>query len=218
MTDSRQCHWDGVYETRAETDVSWFEATPELSLDLIQRTSVPLDAAIIDVGGGLSHLADALVELGRSDVTVLDISETAIAKLDRHGERVLGIVADITAWIPDRRYRVWHDRAVLHFLTGDEDRAAYKRALLAGLEPDGQVIIATFAPSGPERCSGLPVRRYGREDLEAFLGDAFDVIESFAFDHVTPSGGVQRFHVGRLQRRAPTNGPGKADRKPRCEP
>ena len=122
MTDSRQCHWDGVYATRAETDVSWFEATPELSLDLIHRTNVPLDAAIIDVGGGLSHLADALVERGHSDVTVLDISETAIGKLDRHGGRVLGIAADITAWTPERRYRVWHDRAVLHFLTDDDDR------------------------------------------------------------------------------------------------
>lgn len=201
MTDSRQCHWDEVYETRAETDVSWFEATPELSLDLIRRTNTAPEAAIIDVGGGLSHLAGALIEAGHSDVTVLDISETAITRLDRHGGRVRGIAADITAWMPDRLYKVWHDRAVLHFLTEEADRDAYRRALLASLVPGGQAIIATFAPSGPERCSGLSVRRYGREDLEAWLGDAFDMAESFEFDHLTPAQRVQRFHVGRLQRR-----------------
>lgn len=201
MTDSRQCHWDEVYGTRAETDVSWFEATPGLSLDLVGRTKIAPDAAIIDVGGGLSNLASALVDAGHSDVTVLDISETAITRLDRRGGRIEGVAADITAWAPQRRYRVWHDRAVLHFLTEEEDRAAYKRALLAGLEPEGQAIIATFAPSGPERCSGLPVRRYGREDLEAWLGDAFDMLESFEFDHLTPAGAVQRFHAARLQRR-----------------
>ncbi|MDP1737824.1 MAG: class I SAM-dependent methyltransferase [Caulobacter sp.] len=201
MTDSRQCHWDGVYETRAEDEVSWFEVTPGASLDLIRRTNVPLDAAIIDVGGGLSHLAGTLVANGYSDVTVLDISDVAIRQLAARHQAVKGLVADITDWTPKRRYQVWHDRAVLHFLTDEADRAAYRRALLAGLEPGGQAIIATFAPTGPDRCSGLPVRRYGREDLEAFLGDAFLMVESFEFDHVTPAGRVQRFHVGRLRRK-----------------
>lgn len=198
-----QGHWNSVYGTKAETDVSWFEAEPELSLDLIRRADVSSDDAIIDIGSGLSQMADALCEVGHTDVTVLDISEEAIRKRAERGGAVKGIVADITAWTPQRRYRVWHDRAVLHFLTGDDDRAGYKRALLAGLEPGGQAIIATFAPSGPERCSGLPVRRYGREDLEAFLGDAFDILESFEFDHVTPAGSVQRFHVGRLSLQSP---------------
>ncbi len=200
MTE-RQGHWNTVYGTKADDDVSWFEAAPALSLDLIRKTDVPADAPVVDIGGGLSHLADALVEAGHTDVTVLDISREAIRKRAERGGAVQGIVTDITAWTPERRYRVWHDRAVLHFLTDETDRAAYRRALLAGLEPGGQVIIATFAPSGPEQCSGLPVRRYGRGDLETWLGDGFDMVESFEFDHVTPAQRVQRFHVGRLTRR-----------------
>ncbi len=201
MTDSRQCHWDGVYETRPEDKVSWFETTPEISLDLIRKSNAPLNAAIIDVGGGLSHLASRLIGDGYADVTVLDISEHAIKRLAERDNGIQGIAADITTWVPERRYHVWHDRAVLHFLTEDADRAAYRQALLAGLEPGGQAIIATFAPSGPDRCSGLPVRRYGRDELEAFLGEAFEVPESFEFDHVTPAGRLQRFHVARLCRR-----------------
>ncbi|MCE3288527.1 MAG: Methyltransferase type 12, partial [Caulobacter sp.] len=160
------------------------------------------DAPVIDIGGGLSRLADELVLAGHTDVTVLDISAEAIRKrADRDGP-VAGIVADITRWRPERRYAVWHDRAVLHFLTREEDRAAYRRALTEGLAEDGEAIIATFAPDGPERCSGLPVRRYGREDIEAFLGKAFVVVESGGFDHVTPGGATQRFHFARLCRRA----------------
>lgn len=200
MTVDQQDHWDGVYGSKDEAEVSWFEPAPQLSLDLIGRTSAPLDAAIIDIGGGLSHLADALAEAGNSDVTVLDISEQAIRKRGERRGPVRGIVADITAWRPERRYRVWHDRAVLHFLIEEAHRAAYRQALLAALEPGGQAIIATFAPSGPERCSGLLVRRYGRDDLTAFLGDDFEVVESFEFDHLTPQQKVQRFHVARLQR------------------
>lgn len=202
MTVVQQDHWDGVYDAKDEAEVSWFEPAPRLSLDLIGRTNAPLDTAIIDIGGGLSRLADALVETGHSDVTVLDISEQAVRKRGERGGTVRGIVADITTWRPERRYRVWHDRAVLHFLIDESDRDAYRHALLAALESDGQAIIATFAPTGPERCSGLPVRRYGREDLAAFLGEAFEVVESFEFDHVTPQQNIQRFHVGRLQRRS----------------
>lgn len=200
MADGRRAHWDGVYGTREEDDVSWFEPEPRLSLDLVGRTGAPPDAAVVDIGGGLSRLADVLVEAGRSDVTVLDISAEAIARRTARGGPVKGVVADITAWTPDRRYRVWHDRAVLHFLTDEADRAAYRRALLAALEPEGQAVIATFAPSGPERCSGLSVRRYGRADLEAFLGPDLEIVEAFEFDHVTPREAVQRFHVARLKR------------------
>ena len=202
MTVVQQDHWDGVYDAKDEAEVSWFEPAPRLSLDLIGRTNAPLDTAIIDIGGGLSRLADALVETGHSDVTVLDISEQAVRKRGERGGTVRGIVADITTWRPERRYRVWHDRAVLHFLIDESDRDAYRHALLAALESDGQAIIATFAPTGPERCSGLPVRRYGREDLAAFLGEAYEVVVSFEFDHVTPQQNIQRFHVGRLQRRS----------------
>lgn len=197
-------HWDQVYSAKAADSVSWFEASPQQSLGLIARTEAPKSAAIVDVGGGLSRLAGALVEAGYTDVTVLDISAEAINLLlssQAAGVPVQGLVADVTQWRPARPYAVWHDRAVLHFLTDDDDRDAYRATLDATLAADGQGVIATFAPSGPERCSGLTVRRYGRADLEAFLGGGFSMLESYEFDHATPSGTVQRFHVGRFRRR-----------------
>jgi trans-aconitate methyltransferase len=192
-----------VYRGKAEDELSWFEASPETSLDLITRTGVAKSAPIVDVGGGVSRLAGRLIEAGFTDVTVLDVSAEAIRLLSARlpaGAPVRRIVADVTRWRPDRTYAIWHDRAVLHFLTDEAGRAAYRRALLAALDPGGQAIIATFAPSGPERCSGLPVRRYGAADLEAFVGDAFTLLESFEFDHITPAGRSQRFHVARLRR------------------
>ncbi|MDR5728491.1 MAG: class I SAM-dependent methyltransferase [Terriglobia bacterium] len=196
-------HWDDVYGRKAENEVSWFEALPSRSLELIEQTGADRSAPIIDIGGGLSRLADALVAEGYSDVTVLDISSEAIRRLlarQKASTLVRGIVSDVTVWQPDRIYAVWHDRAVLHFLIDEADRAVYRAKLLAALAPQGHVIIATFAPSGPERCSGLPVRRYGREDLRSWLGNEFTLLDSFEFDHTTPSGAVQRFHVGRFQR------------------
>jgi SAM-dependent methyltransferase len=197
-TASRQRHWNEVYATKADDELSWFEASPDTSIRLIAATGSARSGPILDVGGGTSRLADRLVELGYTDVSVLDISAEAIA---RRRPEVHGIVADVTEWRPDRRYSVWHDRAVLHFLTEPGDRDAYRRAMLDALVPGGQAIVTTFAPSGPERCSGLPVRRYGVDELRAFLGDAFTLLESFERDHETPAGRIQRFHVGRLKLR-----------------
>lgn len=196
-------HWDAVYGAKAENEVSWFEATPERSLALIARSGVDKSAPIVDVGGGVSRLADHLLAAGYSDVSVLDISGEAIRRLlgrQPPDSPLHGIAADVTTWRPDRRYRLWHDRAVLHFLVGGDAREAYRRTLLAALAPGGQAIIATFAPTGPERCSGLPVRRYGAVELASFLGADFTPIESLMFDHVTPWGAVQHFHVGRFRR------------------
>jgi trans-aconitate methyltransferase len=185
--------------------VSWFEADPRLSRDLVARTGAARGSPIIDVGGGLSALARRLAEDGYSDLTVLDVSaeavRRAVGEAGPAGTAIRGVVADVTTWRPDRRYAVWHDRAVLHFLVGDAERNAYRRTLEQALAPGGQAVIATFAPSGPDRCSGLAVRRYGGPDLRAFLGDGFEVLESFEFDHRTPAGAVQRFHVGRAARR-----------------
>jgi SAM-dependent methyltransferase len=203
-TPSRRDHWDGVYGAKAEDEVSWFEASPEISLRLIERTGIAKSAPILDVGGGLSRLASRLVAAGYSDVTVMDISAEAIRRLLQRpapDSAVQTILADVTAWQPGRAYEIWHDRAVLHFLIDERDREAYRSALDAALAPQGQALIATFAPSGPEKCSGLPVRRYGAADLEALFGDGFALLETFEFDHQTPTGRVQRFHVGRLQRR-----------------
>jgi len=198
-------HWDKVFASRGEAEVSWYEAEPTTSLEMVGRSGVDRSAPIIDVGGGIARLVDRLREEGYSDLTVLDISAEAIRRLlerQPEGAPVEGIVADITAWRPPRRYALWHDRAVLHFLTEESDRAGYRRTLMEALAPGGTAIIMTFAPEGPERCSGLPVRRYGRHDLEAFLGDAFALEESLAFDHPTPGGAHQRFHAARLRRLA----------------
>jgi len=200
----RRQHWQEVYAKRAENEVSWFQERPEISLDLIAKSGVAKSAPVIDIGAGASRLIDLLIAGGFSDVSVLDIAESALAKTRaRLGERaraVNWIVADITAWTPPRRYRLWHDRAVLHFLTAVEDRAAYRKTLIAALEPGGSAIISTFALDGPERCSGLPVMRYSGETLAAELGGEFRLIETVSEDHRTPAGAIQRFQFSRLQR------------------
>jgi len=199
--DDRAAHWDSVYGTKAEREVSWFEASPAASLALIARTGFGPDAAIVDIGAGRSTLPDALLAAGYRDVTLVDVSRTALDQVRaRLADRVSYVVTDIARWTPPRAFDVWHDRAVLHFLTAEDDRDGYRRALFAGTRPGSQVILSTFAPSGPEQCSGLPVRRYGRAEVADFLGPEFEIVESFESDHRTPWDAVQRFHTARAVR------------------
>jgi hypothetical protein len=201
--DSKR-HWEGVYAKKAEDEVSWFQAEPATSIEFIRHCGGGKDAPLIDIGGGESRLVDRLLDAGYSDVTVLDVSAHALD----HTQRRLGaragsahwIVADITKWVPGRKYRLWHDRAVLHFLTDPEDRAAYRTALLAGVLPGGCVVISTFALDGPERCSGLPVVRYSAETLAAELGPQLRLVETLREDHTTPAGIMQRFQYSRFTR------------------
>ncbi len=203
-TSGIKSHWDNVYDTKGERDVSWFEENPAISLDLIRKTGAPADAAIIDVGAGASHLVDALLDSGFSAVTVLDISDTALAaskaRLGSRQASVQWVVADVTEWQPEQSYEVWHDRAVFHFLTEPQDRAAYVERVLKAVRPGGHVIIGTFAPDGPERCSGLPVVRYDSDSLGALLGPSFKLVESRRQDHETPWGAVQKFQFSRFRR------------------
>src|SRR5258705_12348249 len=156
----RAAHWNEVYATKAPNQVSWFQAEPGVSSRLIAASGVSQDAAIIDIGGGTSVLVDRLLEAGFSNVSVLDIAENAlersITRLGQAAAKVKWIVADILSWVPQRGYDVWHDRAVFHFLTEENDRAAYRNVLSRGLKPGGSMIVATFAADGPERCSGFP--------------------------------------------------------------
>lgn len=201
---ARRDHWDSVYATKGEDEVSWFQERPERSLALIEQSGVAKSAPILDVGGGASRLIDALIDGGYTDTTVLDISQRAIAmaqeRLGRFQELVDWIVADVTAWKPPRRYALWHDRAVFHFLTDAADREAYRTALDRGLAPDGRVVIAAFGPDGPERCSGLPVVRYGRDDIAAAFSGLLELKEAAAEDHVTPGGAHQAFMFYRFAR------------------
>ena len=201
----RQTHWQNVYATKSEKEVSWFQETPAASLDLIAATGVAGDAAIIDVGGGTSQLVDHLIEKGFRRIAILDLSAKALGqakqRLGRRADMIDWIVADITTWEPSRTYELWHDRAAFHFLTEPADRGAYVIRLRKAVHPGGHVIIATFAPDGPERCSGLPIVRYDSETLARTLGPDFELVESRRHDHVTPGGNTQRFQFSRFLRK-----------------
>jgi ubiquinone/menaquinone biosynthesis C-methylase UbiE len=202
--NGRKDHWESIYGTKSENEVSWFQASPSVSLNLIARKGTGTDSKIIDIGGGASRLVDALFERGFTQVTVLDIAEAALdqarRRLGTHATSVTWICADITRWKPDALYDVWHDRAVFHFLTEAQERAAYKEALRAGLRPGGTAIIATFALDGPERCSGLPIVRYSPETLAMELGPAFRLLDSTSENHLTPFATVQKFQFSRFRR------------------
>jgi SAM-dependent methyltransferase len=200
----RQTHWQNVYATRSEKEVSWFQENPAPSLELIAATGLSHEAAIVDVGGGTSRLADRLLDQGFRRLTILDLSANALAKAKaRLGPRAEGIdwiAADVTAWEPSTTYDLWHDRAAFHFLTEPADRDAYIARLSRALRPGGHAIIATFAADGPERCSGLPIVRYDPEELARTLGGGFKLVESRRHDHLTPGGNTQRFQFSRFLR------------------
>jgi SAM-dependent methyltransferase len=205
-TLERQTHWQNVYQTKGERDVSWFQETPTISLDLIHATGVGADASIIDIGGGASRLVDNLLTEGFRSVTVLDVSGKALAasrdRLGPGGKHVTWIVADVTTWHPDKSYDLWHDRAAFHFLTAPGDRTAYAECVRKAVRPGGRVIAGTFAPDGPERCSGLPVVRHDAGSIGKVLGPSFKLIESRRHDHQTPGGTIQRFQFSWFQRQA----------------
>jgi 2-polyprenyl-3-methyl-5-hydroxy-6-metoxy-1,4-benzoquinol methylase len=204
MTEPSGHHWERVYGEKEEASVSWFQERPKTSLDLIARTAVGLHARIIDVGGGASRLADALLESGHRDITVLDIAEAALAKsrarLASQAEDVSWIASDLRDWKPESSFDVWHDRAVFHFMVTDDDRRAYLSTLRQAVRHGGHVIIATFGANGPEKCSGLPVQRYEPEGLAAVLGSEFSLVESVREEHLTPAKKVQSFQFSRFSR------------------
>lgn len=204
MSDiGRHTHWENVYQTKAEREVSWFEENPAVSLELIHATGVTAAASIVDIGGGASRLVDALLDASCGFVTVLDVSEHALAvaqaRLGSRSAMAKWIAADVTAWRPSETYDVWHDRAAFHFLTDDRDRAAYAERVAQAVRRGGHVIIGTFAPDGPERCSGLLVLRHDAASLGAVLGSSFSLVESRNYTHPTPMGTSQRFQFSRFR-------------------
>ena len=201
---SRQSHWEKVYATKGESEVSWFQETPVTSLELIRLAGAIRTSGIIDIGGGASRLADGLVSQGFGDVTVLDLSAAALAaarsRMGDNANRVTWIAADVTSWEPSRTYDVWHDRAAFHFLTDPKDQAAYVARLRRALRPGGHAIIGTFALDGPERCSGLAVSRHDAGSLAATLGGGFELIDTRRHEHITPWGTSQRFQFSTFRR------------------
>jgi SAM-dependent methyltransferase len=194
----RKQHWEKIYSTRAPDSVSWFQEHAALSVRLIHHTGLGKNAAIIDVGGGASRLVDDLVAEGYTDLTVLDLSSSAIAvakqRLGRNADAVHWMEGDITrAEFPVHRFDIWHDRAVFHFLTDPADRRAYVEQVMKAVRPGGHVIVATFAEDGPDSCSGLPVMKYKPEALHDEFGDSFLLVEHEKESHHTPAGAVQQF-------------------------
>lgn len=200
----RQAHWENVYTTKTEGEVSWFQKKPTNSLEFIHASGVGKNAAIIDVGGGEARLVDVLLDEGYTDIAILDLSEKALAvtkaRLGHSAAQVRWIVADVTSWEPERTYDLWHDRAAFHFLTEPADRDAYVARLLKALRPGGHLIIGTFALDGPQRCSGLPVVRYNAMSLGQTLGPSFELVETQNHEHHTPMDRIQRFQFSWFRR------------------
>jgi 2-polyprenyl-3-methyl-5-hydroxy-6-metoxy-1,4-benzoquinol methylase len=197
-------HWEAVYARHPVESRSWFQVKPELSLRLIERAAPGKEAALIDVGGGASSLVDHLASAGYRDLTVLDVSASALRtsrqRLEAPRPEVDWIECDILEFVPSRRYDLWHDRALFHFMTSETQRTRYAAVLEQALAPGGQVIIATFAIDGPERCSGLPVRRYDAERLMDVLGEGFTLRAEEREEHLTPGGALQAFTYFLLRR------------------
>lgn len=195
---TKKAHWENVYQTKAADEVSWYRPHLETSLRFIESAAPDGRDAIIDVGGGEATLVDDLVRRGHRDVTVLDISAAAIdvakARLGAAGAPVRWIVGDVTTVeLEAARYDIWHDRAVFHFLTDADDRAAYVRQAAQAVRRGGHVIVATFGPEGPTKCSGLDVVRYTPDRLHAEFGSKFQLLDSTTEVHETPWGAPQQF-------------------------
>ena len=199
---SNKEHWENIYTTKTPQDVSWTQEVPQTSLDLIAKFDLPKFAHIIDVGGGDSLLVDHLLQLGYTNVSVLDISAAAIERakkrLGEKANKVTWIVKDITTFSPGKTYDLWHDRAVYHFLTTDTDKAYYKNLVDKHAH---HVVMGTFSDSGPLKCSGLEITQYSQQSMADTFGKNFEIKESFYQDHTTPFDTTQNFTFVRMTRK-----------------
>lgn len=197
MNDARKTHWDNAYLAKPAAALSWFQSRPAESLQLIEKLQLPNDASIIDIGAGASTLVDQLLASGYLDISILDISAVALHEVKKRlgsgSTRVSCIESNVLDFAASRQYALWHDRAAFHFLTSAQDRRRYIRRLRQSLLLKGYLVLATFGPEGPQRCSGLPVQRYGVEQLQALLGNDFVLQRHILHDHHTPGGFVQQF-------------------------
>lgn len=205
MAMDRRVHWEKIYQTKGLQEVSWYQPVPATSLEFIQEAGLAFTAKIIDVGGGDGFLVDHLLDRGYVDLTVLDISEAAIARAqERLGERasmVKWIVADASSFVPPEKYDLWHDRAAFHFLTEEKDISAYLRTAREHLKPNAGLIIGSFSDRGPKKCSGVEIRQYTEDSLTEIFGDFFERIRCIRTDHPTPFGSTQNFVFCSFRRR-----------------
>lgn len=193
----RKKHWENIYETKQLNEVSWYEPTPETSLNFIKEFNKPTNAKIIDIGGGDSFLVDHLLDKGFKDITVLDISEAAIERakkrLGAKAEKVKWIVADASKFHPKEHYDFWHDRAAFHFLTNEDDISNYIETAQKCIKPTGVMVIGTFSEKGPTKCSGIEIKQYSERTMSHRLKGFFEKIKCITLDHKTPFGTIQNF-------------------------
>ncbi|MFM2157246.1 MAG: hypothetical protein RL516_1995 [Bacteroidota bacterium] len=193
----RKKHWETIYQTKDLKDVSWFQPTPETSLDFFKQFNVPLYAKIIDVGGGDSFLVDHLLELGYTDITVLDISESAIesakGRLGEKANQVKWIIEDAAKFRPMEMYDFWHDRAAFHFLTDENEISNYLETAQKFINPNGVLVIGTFSENGPTKCSGIEIKQYSENTMTERLKKYFDKVKCITVDHKTPFETIQNF-------------------------
>ncbi len=193
----RKNHWEKIYQTKQFTEVSWYQQKPETSLDFIKELKVSLFDKIIDIGGGDSYFVDYLLTMGFRNVTVLDISASAIerakARLGEKASNVKWIVSDITKFEPTEQYDFWHDRAAFHFLTAEEDIEKYLNIANKAISEKGRLVLGTFSESGPTKCSGIEIKQYTKERMVETLNRFFNKIKCITIDHKTPFDTVQNF-------------------------
>ena len=198
MIMSKKEHWDNIYSTKSLEEVSWHQPIPKISLDFILSLGLAKDSPIIDVGGGDSFLVDSLLNEGYTDLTVLDISKVAIERakirLAKNANKINWIVSDIINFFPERKYSIWHDRAVFHFLRKEKEINSYLKSLNSGTATDGTLVLGTFAENGPTRCCALDVKRYSFNDLERKIGDKFHIEKMINSIHQTPFKTEQSFN------------------------
>lgn len=196
-TFDRKKHWENIYNTKELKECSWYQPAPITSLDLLKEFNIPKTAKIIDIGGGDSFLVDNLLDLGYTDITVLDISETALEKTkQRLGDRaskVKWIIADVATFKPDEQYDFWHDRAAFHFLTQDVEINNYIDTIRQSITPEGILVIATFSEQGPKKCSGIEIKQYSEVTMTDKLKPFFEKIKCITADHTTPFNTIQNF-------------------------
>jgi 2-polyprenyl-3-methyl-5-hydroxy-6-metoxy-1,4-benzoquinol methylase len=197
-------HWENVYQTKSSAEVSWYEPEPKQPLELILDVAGESRGRVIDVGGGQSFLVDRLLDAGFTQVTVLDISQTAIeatkARMGERASQVEWIAADITQRDSLGTFDIWHDRAVFHFVTDPDDRKHYVELLKRSLPNGGHFIVETFAKGGPEKCSGLPICQYDDASMREAMGSSFSPVNSGEYLHTTPTGKPQQFFYGLYKR------------------
>ncbi len=194
---SQKEHWENVFATKQETEVSWYQKSPKTSLDFISNLNIPKDAKIIDIGGGDSYLVDALLERGFTNITLLDISAKAIDRIkERLGDKanqVTFIVSDILDFNPSETYDLWHDRASFHFQTDERQIEKYADIVAKSLATNGNMIIGTFSENGPKKCSGLDITQYNEASMKAVFEPHFEFLNSITEDHTTPFDTIQNF-------------------------